>query len=132
MADKTIGWPRVHAGCFGADCEFHCDSNSDDQDYKFPDLKMRWGRGNCRLPTGPVYDAMNSYYCERCYMAVWRHRYPDRKDLKVELGKNQDTKKDFVEDRDDFIKSEQSNNRHSWHKAQKMQKVTEEEEHRDI
>ena len=52
--------------------------------------------------------------------------------FKVELGKNQDTKKDFVEDRDDFIKSEQSRSRRSWDKANIRQKVTEEEEHRDI
>ena len=105
------------AGCFRVDCEFHCGSNSEDQDYKFPDMKIRWGRGNCRLPTGAVYDVMNCYYCERCYMAVWRHRFPDRKDLKVELGKNQDIKNQLLEDRDDFIKSEQSNNRRSWDKA---------------
>ncbi len=120
------------AGCFGVDCEFHCGSNSDDQDYKFPDLKMRWGRGNCRLPNGAVFDVMNDYYCERSYSAVWRRRFPDRKVFKVELGKNQDTKNDFLADRDDFIKSEQSNRRHSWEASTVRQQVTEEYEHRDI
>ena len=93
------------AGCFRVDCEFHCGSNSDEQDYKFPDLKMRWGRGNCRLPNGAVFDVMNDYYCERSYNAVWRHRFPDRKVFKVELGENQDTKNSFLADRDDSIES---------------------------
>ena len=66
------------------------------------------------MPTGAVYDVMNCYYCERCCMAVWRHRFPDRKDLKVESGKNQDIENHLLEDRDDFIKSDQSNNRQKW------------------
>ncbi len=63
---------------------------------------------------------------------MWRHRFPDRKVFKVELGKNQDTKNDFLADRDNFIKSEQSHRRHSWEASTIRQKVTDEEEHRDI